>query len=214
MAKRKVTTICAIALVALIAARCGSDKIARDHYNEYKDSLPKQSQEQVYNDYQPAGQDEVPVNNQVSNFTYFEDAKTTLRNYANREQWENFKTTGKNYLVTGIDFIFYDKPINGVYFSQLSSSAKKSVIRALANIDTAIMEYYPDYKEEISSKYNLAANYLDTKYLATLDSIKQYLGEEQYNNISNGINDTKDKIGEGYKKGSSLIKEKYEQWRK
>ena len=214
MAKRKVIgTVCAIALVAVLAARCGVDKVAKDQYNEYKDNLDNTIRnEQVYEDYQ-TNQNETPIVSQTQEFTYFEDAKTTMRTIAESEDWEKLKTTGKNYIVTGIDFIFYDQPINGVYFSELSSSAKRSVMVALMNIDSAIMEYYPNYKEEISAKYSVAAQYLNTKYLYTLDQIKEYLGETDFNKIQEGINNTKDNISEGYQKGSQFIKDKYESWR-
>lgn len=214
MAKRKVIgTVCAIALVAVLAARCGVDKVAKDQYNEYKENLDNTIRnEQVYEDYQ-TNQNETPIVSQTQEFTYFEDAKTTMRTIAESEDWEKLKTTGKNYVVTGIDFIFYDQPINGVYFSELSSSAKRNVMVALINIDSAIMEYYPNYKEEISAKYSVAAQYLNTKYLYTLDQIKEYLGETDFNKIQEGINNTKDNISEGYQKGSQFIKDKYESWR-
>lgn len=214
MAKRKVIgTVCAIALVAVLAARCGVDKVAKDQYNEYKENLDNTIRnEQVYEDYQ-TNQNETPIVSQTQEFTYFEDAKTTMRTIAESEDWEKLKTTGKNYVVTGIDFIFYDQPINGVYFSELSSSAKRNVMVALINIDSAIMEYYPNYKEEISAKYSVAAQYLNTKYLFTLDQIKEYLGETDFNKIQEGINNTKDNISEGYQKGSQFIKDKYESWR-
>ena len=214
MAKRKVIgTVCAIALVAVLAARCGVDKVAKDQYNEYKENLDNTIRnEQVYEDYQ-TNQNEAPIVSQTQEFTYFEDAKTTMRTIAESEDWEKLKTTGKNYVVTGIDFIFYDQPINGVYFSELSSSAKRNVMVALINIDSAIMEYYPNYKEEISAKYSVAAQYLNTKYLYTLDQIKEYLGETDFNKIQEGINNTKDNISEGYQKGSQFIKDKYESWR-
>lgn len=214
MAKRKVIgTVCAIALVAVLAARCGVDKVAKDQYNEYKENLDNTIRnEQVYEDYQ-TNQNETPIVSQTQEFTYFEDAKTTMRTIAESEDWEKLKTTGKNYVVTGIDFIFYDQPINGVYFSELSASAKRNVMVALINIDSAIIEYYPNYKEEISAKYSVAAQYLNTKYLYTLDQIKEYLGETDFNKIQEGINNTKDNISEGYQKGSQFIKDKYESWR-
>lgn len=214
MAKRKVvTTVCAVALIAVLAARCGVDKVAKEQYNEYKDSVQNYGQEQVYEDYNGAGQDEAPIVSTNQEFTYFNDAKTTLKTIAESEDFEKLKSTGKNYIITGIDFIFYDKPINGVYFSELSASAKRSVITSLASIDNAIMEYYPTYKEEISAKYSIAAEYLDTKYLYTLDQIKEYLGQEDFDKINQSINDAKNNISEGYQKGSSFIKDKYESWR-
>ena len=214
MAKRKVIgTVCAIALVAVIAARCGVDKVAKDQYNEYKENLDNTIRnEQVYEDYQ-TNQNETPIVSQTQEFTYFEDAKTTMHTIAESEDWEKLKATGKNYIVTGIDFIFYDQPINGVYFSELSSTAKRSVMVALINIDGAIMEYYPNYKEEISAKYSVAAQYLNTKYLYTLDQVKEYLGQEDFDKIQEGINNAKDQISDGYQKGSQFIKDKYESWR-
>ena len=216
MAKKKVvTSVVALALVTLLAARCGVDKIAKDQYNDYKENLDnKIRQEQTYNNYNEAHPVEEPaISQQTQEFTYFEEAKTTIRNIAESEDFEKLKATGKEYLITGIDFIFYDKPINGVYFKDLSNTAKKGVITALTNIDSAIMEYYPNYKEEISAKYSVAAEYLDTKYLNTLDKIKEYLGEEDFNKIEQDIDNAKDKISDGYKKGSQFIKDQYESWR-
>ncbi len=60
----------------------------------------------------------------------------------------------KNGFIKVVDFLFYDEPINGVKFSELSNSAKLKVLELALSIDKKIDDVFPDYKETISEKYN------------------------------------------------------------
>ena len=61
----------------------------------------------------------------MDNFTFFEDAKQEIISYIESEEFETLKTKGKYYITTGIDFIFFDQPINGIYFDQMTEELKK-----------------------------------------------------------------------------------------
>lgn len=149
----------------------------------------------------------------VETLSYFEDAKEELRRLGANEDYQKIKTKGKEYFVTGIDFIFFDEPINGIYFSDLTTDLKVYAIEEMIKIDRAIMEYHPYYKEEISAKYSIAAEFLDTQYLSVLDKIKDYLGEENYNAIGNIKDKLKDSASDAYEDASSFIKKFYNDWK-
>lgn len=53
-----------------------------------------------------------------------------------------------------VDFIFYDRDINGYYFKDLTNSAKLKVIYYATMLDNLIDKEFPSYKENLSEKYN------------------------------------------------------------
>ncbi len=149
----------------------------------------------------------------LDNFTFFKDAKQEIITYVESEEFETLKEKGKYYVTTGIDFIFFDQPINGIYFDQMTTELKKDIIRDVKSLDEAIMAYYPDYKEDISSKYQVASEFVNEKYLDIMDAIKEYLGEENYN----AVGEIKDQITEDVstktEEGIEYIKDLYNSWK-
>ncbi len=72
----------------------------------------------------------------------------------------------KNKFIEIVDFIFYGKEIKGRTFESLSMEAKGKIIYYALLIDAKIDSKWPQYKENISEKYNdikakLLAKYLD-----------------------------------------------------
>ena len=157
-----------------------------------------------------------PTVNQEYNtkeFTFFQDAKQEIIEYIESEEFEQLKQKGKYYVTTGIDFVFFDTEINGITFDEMSAELKIRVMNDIASLDSAVEAYFPGYKESLSSKYQIAAEFVSSKYLDILDAIKEYLGEEKYNalgetkdQIIGDISDIKDEAIED-------IKELYKSWR-
>lgn len=215
MKKSKVIPAVIVASILLFTMnRCAVEKMGEDAFSNYKDDLNNQiGQHQVVdNNYNQNNNVYVPQQ-QTQTVTYFDEVKQQITSYVQTENYDKIKQTGKQCIVTAVDFIFFDQPINGVYFSSLTDSAKRSILITIANIDSAIIEYYPEYKTEISAKYQEASEYLNSRYLGTLESIKQQLQNKTYDAIEDTTNDIKQNIGEGYKKGQSYIKDKYNQWK-
>lgn len=146
-------------------------------------------------------------------FTYFSDAKKELTEYIESEDFQKLKEKGKYYVTTGIDFIFFDKEINGITFDQMTTEFKIRAMNDIAALDNAVEAYFPGYKESLGSKYQVAAEFLSSKYLDIVDAIKEYLGEENWN----ALGDMKDKIwGDISTKTDEAvedIKELYKSWR-
>lgn len=84
-----------------------------------------------------------------------EDVVSYFENIGNEvENSSSFKEKFKEYFINVVDFIFYDKEINGYTFNSLSDSAKAKIIGIALKIDSKIEEYVPNYKENISSTSN------------------------------------------------------------
>ena len=78
--------------------------------------------------------------------TYEQDLKTS--------SVSNAKSTLKNGFVTVVDFLFYKGKIKGYTFEDLTTSAKLKVLAMALYFDNKIEEYFPGYKESISSTTN------------------------------------------------------------
>ena len=172
---------------------------------------PVIQEEQVTNPTQEQSSNQVTQSNQE--FTFFSDAKKELTEYIESEDFQKLKEKGKYYVTTGIDFIFFDKEINGITFNQMSTEFKIRAMNDVAALDSAVEAYFPGYKESFSSKYQIAAEFVSSKYIDIVDAIKEYLGEENWNALGDmkdqiwgDITNTKDQAIED-------IKELYKSWR-
>lgn len=156
----------------------------------------------------PSNEEQTP-----EEFTFFKDAKQEITNYLESEEYEQLKEKGKYYVTTGIDFIFFDQPIKGVYFDDLTTELKEDVIRDVKSLDEAIMAYFPNYKESFQSKYRVASEFISEKYLDALDAIKEYLGEENYEALGDMKDQITEDLSESKDKALNYIKDKYQEWK-
>lgn len=210
MRKLNLKNIVIITALTFSLTACANQNVQKE-----KD-LPETQPVEQYSTYEE--QQEQPATNlenksEEQEFSYFKEAKQEITNYVESEEYEQIKEKGKNYIITGIDFIFYDQPINGVYFNDLTEELKKDVIRDIQSLDEAIMAYYPDYKEDFQQKYQVASTFISEKYLEILDKIKEYLGEENYNAIGEKKDQVKEEIVEQKDNALEYIKNKYQEWK-
>lgn len=137
----------------------------------------------------------------VEEFDYFEGAKEQIRKLIESDQVEEAKEKGKEYFIKGVDFVFYGTEIGGVTFDELTEEGKQQTIENLEIIDGWIETIVPNYKENLEEKYLVAKDFLNDKYYDVLDSIRTYLGDENYeavgeikDQIKGDISGTKDKV--------------------
>lgn len=94
--------------------------------------------------------------------SYFYQTNDALDDYNNdKSLGDKIKTN----FITIIDFIFYDKEINGKKFNDLSTSAKLKVLKLALSIDSKINKVLPDYKETLEDKYKNVKSDTVGKYL-------------------------------------------------
>lgn len=126
------------------------------------------------------------------------------------------KGTLKNAFIKVVDFIFYDKDINGYYFNDLTASAKLKVIGLALKLDNIIDSHFPGYKDELSSSYNKAKDNLITLYLNLTsefcknnDSICES-AKNDFSLLKESLNLSWDVIKNLAKSGTNKLKEWYE----
>ena len=126
------------------------------------------------------------------------------------------KGTLKNAFIKVVDFIFYDKDINGYYFKDLTASAKLKVIGLALKLDNIIDSHFPGYKDELSSSYNKAKDNLITLYLNLTsefcknnDSICES-AKNDFSLLKESLNLSWDVIKNLAKSGTNKLKEWYE----
>lgn len=146
-------------------------------------------------------------------FDYFDQAKKEIKELIESEQVEQAKEKGKEYFITGIDFIFYDKEMNGVTFDDLTEEGKKVTLENLETIDGWIMEIAPDYKDKIGEKYQVVKDFVSTTYYDVLESIKESLGEENYSTMQEKKNEIKDSITSTKDKALEKVSEWYQNFK-
>ena len=211
------------ALTVILTGRSNTQNITtnKENYNtsatEQIEQIPTtEDNTLIVEESKPTIEETTPVVEETSEqkvLTYFENAKKEVVQYIESEEFEQLKEKGKYYVTTGIDFIFFDQPIKGVYFDDLTEELKKDILREVKSLDEAIMAYYPDYKKDISSKYQIASEFISEKYLKMMDAIKEYLGEENYDAVGEIKDQIKEDISEKTDEGIDYIKDLYNDWK-
>ena len=130
-----------------------------------------------------------------------------------KEDYENVKKYGREFFIKMVDFIFYDKDINGIKFSDLKEETKQEVYSTFCDIDALIMTFSPDYKENIGEKYEIVKDFTSKTYYNALDKIREAIGDEKYDKVKEIKDNTKEKIKNGTDNAKEYIKKRYENWR-
>lgn len=132
--------------------------------------------------------------------TYFENMGDEI------ERSSSFKEKFKKYFIDIVDFIFYEKEVNGYTFGELGNMAKIKIISIALKIDSKIEEYVPNYKENISTTsskiYNNIKEKLVTMYLDISTDICSGDNEKECAKVKEIFGEVK----EGCKIGWSFIK--------
>ena len=141
------------------------------------------------------------------------DDKNKIELYITKEDYDNVKKYGREFFIKMVDFIFYDKDINGIKFSDLKEETKEEVYSTFCDIDALIMNFSPDYKENIGEKYEVVKDFTSKTYYNALDKIREAIGDEKYDKVKEIKDNTKEKIKDGTDNAKEYIKKKYENWR-
>lgn len=196
-----------------------TDKISELDPN-IKEEVTTKNTEQIKNDITTSQTTSVSKNG--TTITKKKDIKNADENvlaYFNNEvNTADTKSKGtlKNAFIKAVDFIFYDKDINGYYFKDLTASAKFKVIGLALKLDNIIDSHFPGYKDELSSSYNKAKDNLITLYLNLTsefcknnDSICQS-AKNDFSLLKESLNLSWDVIKNLAKSGTNKLKEWYE----
>jgi len=162
---------------------------------------------------------------EVQTVEYFNNAYQKVDEYINSDNFDSVKDKLNDIFTSTVDFVFYNKEINGITFNDLTEETKIQVLKILEKIDNTIETRKPGYKVIIKDKSSDLYENVSEKISAGLSNTDNFLeekiGEERYKNIKDATsdfgNDVKeitiealDGAKELTKKGISSIKEWYE----
>ncbi len=105
------------------------------------------------------------------------------------------KTLGdkaKEIFITTVDFIFYGGKIKGYTFSELTDKAKLQVLKIGLSIDNKIEQYFPGYKESLSSTYSKVKAKLVELYLDLTVKLCDTIGSSACNQAKIDFQNMKD----------------------
>lgn len=126
----------------------------------------------------------------------FREKKEEIKNLIDKDDIETAKVKAREYFIKSVDFIFYGSEINGITFNDLKEEEKQTLFNELCEMDELIESISPDYKENLSDKYEVVKDFTKEKYYYSLDKIKEYIGEERYDKIGELKESAKEKVSD------------------
>lgn len=161
-------------------------------------------------------------NNQVNSSSTDTNIDDEVVTYVNTLKDDSTTSSLKTNFVTLVDFIFYDGTIKGHTFKELTNEAKLKVLEAMLYLDSKVEKYFPNYKEEISSKTGRAyttvkdkvvSSYLNiTSAICSKDSSICDSAKEDFQNLKKNFGLTWSVIKEVAGDSKESIKNWYEIW--
>ncbi len=162
----------------------------------------------------------VVIDNDTKALSYFEDKEKEIESeIKNGELSDKTKKT----IVDLTDFVFYDKEINGIKYSDLKEETKQKINDIIGTMDEKVEEKVPNYKEQIKNTfdetYPIVIDKVKEGVTYVDDTLEEIFGTADYNNakqkISEKANQIKEKSKELIEKGQdnlSTAKDKVKSW--
>lgn len=189
----------------------------KENTNNQEQTTPNKNTVQNNENINENKNENINTNNEENIIAYFESLDEELTNYNNDD--ENIGQKIKSKFVSCIDFIFYNKEINGITFNELTNKTKLKILEITLSIDSKIESKFPDYKKNISSTYQNIKSKIIEKYLEITTNIcnedKELCNnaKESFKNLKNTFGITWEFIKELIGNGTSKLKDWYEIWR-
>lgn len=112
--------------------------------------------------------------------SYFKQVDQDIDTYLSNSENTSLSEKIKNSLITCIDFLFYEKPINGVYFNELTDKTKTTLQNMMLAMDEKIEQRFPNYKKYWEEKYKIVKDKVK-EYLNKTDLyLEEKIGEDSY----------------------------------
>ena len=148
---------------------------------------------------------------------YFETADkyidTMEETISDPDKREEVKETAKSNATKYIDFVFYGKDINGVYFSDLTEEGKAKAYEVAQKSVEFINKYDPNYIDSLGEKYSNLKDLGSMTLEKAKNKLKEKMGDDYYNKAGEVKNDTIDTIKDTGHLLKKIISDKYQQWR-
>ena len=142
---------------------------------------------------------------------YFDQIKEQFANISEINA-QDIKDWSFDRLVDTVDFVNNKKPIGGIYFKEMTGTAKGAVVGTLNFMDETLMNVYPDYKEKASEVLGVAKEKLGEFKNSIEKAIGEQIGEDRYNEIKQNVKDKASELWDTTKEYGNKAKESLESW--
>lgn len=119
----------------------------------------------------------------------------------------------KSGFITIVDFLFYDGEICHVTFDELEGSTKEKVLDMSNDVMIKLDTKFPNFRASVSEKYKQASTFLIEKKDQLISIVKEKLGDEKSNKISEYYGNTKGRVSDTYDRAKEKVKNWYEEFR-
>ena len=146
---------------------------------------------------------------------YSQETKNSIRQMIENGDLEGMKEKGTQAFIKSVDFLFYNEPITkyGITRDMITEQAYQDWVTDWALVDSIVVQYAPDYKENLGEKYDKGRTYYDKAKTGLKNFIVERIGQEAYD----AAGDTKDALVEQGKGKLSdvkkFVKSHYENFR-
>lgn len=135
-------------------------------------------------------------------FDCFQSETEEVNNIIYTEGIEKASEVWREYFIDAVDFIFYDKEYKDTKFSELNPEAQEKTIETINEMGSKITELNPNWQEDLGSIKDSSTDL----YYYILKNFKNFIGEDNYNELGNILNNIKNSttntiknLYEGYK---------------
>lgn len=147
-----------------------------------------------------------PLENENQLVELFEKGKQKLYEIERSETTEKMKDTVYHASVKMGDFILEGGAIGGYTWDQISDSTKTKILNIANDVDNLLVEHFPEEKEWVLQKWQ-------SLKVKTSETVKDFIGEENYEFWGNKKDECIDKASDLYESGKSKVKDKYQEWK-
>ena len=135
-------------------------------------------------------------------FDCFQSETEEVNNIIYTEGIEKASEVWGEYFIDAVDFIFYDKEYKDTKFSELNPEAQEKTIETINEMGSKMTELNPNWQEDLGSIKDSSTDL----YYYILKNFKNFIGEDNYNELGNILNNIKNSttntiknLYEGYK---------------
>lgn len=143
--------------------------------------------------------------------TYLEDLNSKIKKSSENGNLKEIKEIITSNFIKIVDFIWYGSTINGITYDELSDATKQNMLETFQLLDHIIDQYFPDYKQTISSKYSEIKE-------KTEEKVHDKIGNDNWNKLGDAkdslqesLEDVGDVLGNLTESGKVKVKNWYEQ---
>lgn len=184
-----------------------TDKTVKQESESKQTVTPKPTQNNEESSKEIVTEEVKEETNSVVEQTKDEQITTYVNQLNDSIDTETIKTKVIEKFIILTDFIFYDTEIKGIKFNDLTEGTKKEILDIYSAIDAKIETKFPNYKDKVADKYNIATNYIKDKYTEISNSLKEKVKEEIGEDTYNTIDEANKEIIEQDKENLGIMKE-------